>query len=183
MHTTSAHKHTHININVINKSNPSPIQYALTDEGCDRNAPFSLQSRPFLTGNLIPPLHRWSDGKRCFKQTFKLHFLQVLQLEKVNTSLQRFTGHRGFCFFAGSQLPDLSCRAKTAFSSSPNFFSIDMEHVSHITTILLLCSDFGQLCDLYVLCSKQNTFQKSNQEILFRNIVNYNLQTTVNMLS
>lgn len=95
-------------------------------------------------------LQAWSAGKRCLRHTFKWHVLHVLVFENVKTSLHLLTGHVGFFFFLGSQSPDLSCLSKIAFSSSPFWpvVSIDIEHVSHTTTFLLLWSDFGQSWDL-----------------------------------
>lgn len=92
----------------------------------------------------------WSAGKRCLRHTFMWQVLHVLVLENVRTSLQRLTGQIGFFFLLGSQVPDLWCLSKMASSSCPTWpvVSMDMEHVSHTITFLLLWSDLGQEWDL-----------------------------------
>lgn len=88
----------------------------------------------------------WSAGNRCFKQILIWQCLQVLELEKVKTSLHRLTGQVGFFFFLGSQSPDFSCFRSIDFSSTPSYpvVSMDVEHISQTTTFRLLCSDLGQ---------------------------------------
>jgi hypothetical protein len=66
--------------------------------------------------------------------------LQVLVLENVKISLQRFTGQVGFFFLLGSHFPEVRCIFKIVSSFSPVLFviSMDMEHSSQTTTFLLL---------------------------------------------
>lgn len=121
-----------------------------------------LQATPFLAAGGKPSngLHPWSEAYLCRRQVLRLQTWQVLVLEKVSASRQRFTGHLAFLFLAGSQDPELLCRSRTAAASSPAIFSMDMEQSSHTTTIRLCCSPLGQSWPLYVLCSKQKTWRK-----------------------
>lgn len=100
----------------------------------------------------------WSAGNLCFKQVLTRQLLHAAVLENVRTSLQRGTGHFGFFFFVGSQSPDFSCLSMILFSSSPSHpvVSTAAEQASQTTTLRLLASGFGQLCDLPARCSKQN---------------------------
>lgn len=138
---------------------------------CPQSLAF-LNARATKNFSFFPPLFRsavdsfrlqpWSTGNLCFRQTFDWQFLHVLVFEKVSISLHRFTGQTGFFLFLESQSWELLCFSNTTFSSSSPLspvISIDVEQVSHTTTFLLLRSEFGHLCNLYDMCSLQNTWK------------------------